>query len=197
MKSPSTMTRFIGTQPVPALLCAGVGLIILAWISGAVPWWVGIMALFFGGTVVNDAQKVKAYDAWFAQWQAMGGVSASLRAEKKPPSRGRLTLQAGVLGFVAWVVWNMVPAGQKPSQGESVVWCVMVFGCVWSTCRLLAAFRREGAGSVAVTKKTATETKSTNEVVEWSLPPASSSPSRLNAVRNLPEYAASLLKERA
>src|ERR1700684_4214994 len=104
MKPPTVTTRFMSRPLVAAMLYTGVGLALFGWMHGSVPWWLGIMALCFAGTVRNAVREVRRYDAWFAEWQAMGGSDTGARKAKGPATRGKLAVQAVAFAFSAYVL---------------------------------------------------------------------------------------------
>ena len=119
MTPPGAITRFIGAPRVASVLYVGVALIVLGWMGGAVPWWVGLIALANVGTVAKDARHVKSYDAWASEWRAMGGAPAAMKPAKRPASRGMLAAQSVAFAVMAWVIWNMMPPGQNISRWAS------------------------------------------------------------------------------
>jgi hypothetical protein len=193
MNPPIAMTRLIGTPRVAAVLYVGLALIVLGWMGGAVPWWVGIVALCGVGTVRKAVQDVKRYDAWASQWRAMGGAPAAAKPTNRPSSRGMLTAQSVAFAFMAWIIWNMTPPGQRTPDGQALMWFLMMGGFFWSTWRLIASSRRRRGKAKARPTSRTKETTREADVVEWILPPASASPSRSDATRKLPEYAARLI----
>ena len=58
MKPPTVTTRFMSRPLVAAMLYTGVGLALFGWMHGSVPWWLGIMALCFAGTVRNAVRAI-------------------------------------------------------------------------------------------------------------------------------------------
>lgn len=200
MIATSGMTRLIGTSKNAALLYVAIALAVLGWIGGAVPWWLGLLALGFACSVRKATLQVRRYDAWAAEWRAMSGYSAPANAAakpaKRPASRGRLATQTVVFGFMAWVFWNMTAAGQTPSGVQVILWLVTSGGFIWSAGKLIGSARLTGSMAKA-TPKAGVTTKAAPtqaDVVEWTVPPASSSPSRLDVIRRLPEYCARLLE---
>jgi hypothetical protein len=95
--------------------------------------------------------------------------------------------------LLAWAFCNLTPAGQKPPAFYVGMFFVMCGGFLWKLWQLIATRGRDRADRPAASKK-AIKAKTVDDVVEWALPPASSSPSRADVVRRLPDYAGCLLE---
>ena len=74
-------------------------------------------------------------------------------------------------------------------QALTLMWCGMALYLGW---KLVARLRRSIVRS-AGTVRAGRSKDNSPDAVEWVLPRASSSPSRANAVRRLPEYSARLI----
>lgn len=199
MNPPTAMTRLLGTPRGAAVAYIGIALTVFGWINGAVPWWLGLIALCFTSTVRKSVLELRRYEAWAANWRAMGGYRAPVKPAKKAVGRGTLAVLAAGFFFMACVIWNMTPAGQKTPDGQTLMWWLIMGGFFWSAGKLIGSVRRRAGGMAKATPKARATTKAAPtqaDVVEWTLPPASSSPSRLDVIRPLPEYAARLLEER-
>ncbi len=199
MNAPTSATRFIGTPRTANVLYALSGLAVFGWLGGEVPWWLGLMAVCFIGTVRKAVQDVRCYDAWAADWRAMGGpVNASPRPakpsfrirQKNTPPWVVVTIAA-----LSLVVLPVLIASPGMDKSESTVLTLM-----WLTAGLYLLFKllakvgravfHRGAGNAG-----AGGSKNTRDadVVTWVLPRASSSPSRAEAMRRLPEYSARVM----
>lgn len=86
MNPPTSMTRFIGTPRVATVLYGGCAAAILAWLGGELPWWLGLAALSFVGTVRKAVLGVRRYNQWSAAWAAMGNPPPIARPAA-PPKR--------------------------------------------------------------------------------------------------------------
>jgi len=194
MNPPTSTTRFIGTPRNARVLSVGAALVVFAWLGGAVPWWLAITAACFIGTVRNAEREVRRYDAWWSEWQAMGGHVSPAAARPNRTSRLKLAFQAGACALVACVIWEMYPAGQEIPGGLALLWFVIVGCFFWKTGQLIkAALVASFARSARRSKAPPTAQKREDDVVAWVLPRASSSPSREDAMRNLPNYCARLV----
>ncbi len=200
MNAPTSATRFIGTPRTANVLYVGAGLVVFGWFGGAVPWWLGIMALCFVGTVRKAVQDVRRYDAWASDWRAMGRpgmasarpaakVSFRMRHKNAPPWVG-VTIAA-----LSLLVIPVVMAAPGPDAGLrqllTLLWLGAALYLLW---KLAARVRRafvKAAGTISAGDR---KSGASADVVEWMLPRASSSPSRADAMRRLPEYSARLLQ---
>jgi hypothetical protein len=194
------MTRFVGTPRVAAVLYVGLGLLVLGWAGGEVSWWMAIAALYGAGTVRKAVRDVRNYNQWWSAWQAMGaGGAPPQEATLKPPLRkGRASSWTRVLlaavSFVVIPFFIAVPgASEALREGLTVVWCFMV---LYLVCKLTVTIvrglrRKRGVTGTGLKEKTQS---GAGEVVEWVLPRALSSPSRADAIQNLPEYSARLIE---
>lgn len=191
MNQPTPMTRFIGKPRVAAVLYVGLGLAVLGWAEGAVPWWLGVAALCTAGSVRKAVKDVRSYKQWWTAWGAMGAATAPPRAATSKPSSSWAGVIVAGVSFVMIPVWIAAPgASEALRQGLTAVWCCMAIYLLWRLAARLwrALFRAAGTASAGERK-----TSAPAEVVEWALPRASSSPSRADALRNLPEYSARLI----
>lgn len=198
MNQPTPMTRFIGKPRVAAVLYVGLGLAVLGWAEGAVPWWLGVAALCTAGSVRKAVKDVRSYKQWWTAWGAMGAATAPPRpATSKPDARGHNASSSWARVIVAAVslvmipVWMAAPgASEALRQGLTALWCCTAVYLLWKLATRLgrAFFRAAGTASAGERK-----TSAPAEVVEWALPRASSSPSRAEAMQNLPEYSARLI----
>jgi hypothetical protein len=201
MTQPTPMTRCIGARPVAAVLYLGSGLLVLGWARGEVSWWLAIAALCFAGTVRRAVRDVRSYNRWWTAWQEMGAASAasasSQPATPKPDVRTRKATSAWARVIVATGAALMLPffvaaAGDSDALREclTVLWsCVVLYLVYKVAAAMMGAFRRKSGitGSIAKTHGGRVD------LVQWVLPRASSSPSRADAMRALPEYSARLM----
>jgi hypothetical protein len=200
MNPPTSMTRFIGKPRVATLLYVGCAVVVLGWAGGEVPWWLALAALCFFGTVRKAVQDVRRYNQWCTAWAAMGSASAPPRpATPKRPLRRRKASSPWAGVIVAAVSLVVIPvfiaapgADETLRHALTLLWCGMALYLVW---RLAARLRRalfRPAGTVSAGER---KNGAAADVVEWVLPRASSSPSRADAMRRLPEYSARLIAE--
>lgn len=198
MNAPTSATRFIGTPRKANVLYVGAGLLVFGWFGGAVPWWMAIMALCFVGTVRKAVLEVRRYDAWAADWRAMGRPGMPPRLAAKPSFRMRhmntppwVCVTTAALSLLVIPVIMAAPgADASLRQLLTLLWLGAALYLLWKLAARLrrSVVRSAGAASAGRSKGTSPD------VVEWALPRASSSSSRADAVRRLPEYSARLLQ---
>jgi hypothetical protein len=185
MKPPSSFERQLGRRgnaTTVALLAAAA---IVGWWVGAVPWWLALGMVVMAGPVRRAGLKVRAYDAWRAQWQAMAGYEVKPKRKRRFPRLWQQVVCA--LVFAVGLPYVPGPPGSRIAVMESWLWMAawLYVACVlvWFILRLA---RRRG-------KVGAKTTKEKDGPVYCLLPLPSSSPSRAEAVRNLPDYCAGLI----
>ena len=135
-------------------------------------------------------------------WHCDGEPWPAARGNAKPsvPKRKASSGWAGVVvAFVSVVVIPFFSAAPGTDEalrnGLGLLWLGMALYlvCASSIAKLYrTALRRSRSVSVGAANAGAIAGEAV-DVVQWALPPASSSPSRADAVRNLPEYSARLI----
>jgi len=192
------MTRFIGTPRNANVLYAGAGLLVFGWFGEAVPWWLGLVALCSVGTVRKAVQDVRSYDAWRSDWQAMGRPGTAPRPAAKRSFRMRhqntppwVCVTIAALSLVVIPVFIAAPgADETVRQNLTVTSCCMALYLLWKLAvRLRRAFFKAAGTKSAGGRKSSVAA----DVVAWVLPRASSSPSRADAMRRLPEFSARVM----
>ena len=199
MNPPTSTTRFIGTPRNANVLYAGAVLLVFGWFGGAVPWWLGLVALCSVGTIRKAVQDVRSYDAWASDWQAMGrpGMS-SPRPATKPSFRMRhqntppwVCVTIATLSLVV-IPFFMAAPGTDESLRQllTLLWLGAALYLLW---KLAARLRRAFVKDAGTTRAGDRKKSATADVVAWVLPRASFSPSRADAIRQLPEYSARVM----
>jgi hypothetical protein len=187
MNQPEPHVRLAGSNTGSALFLLASGVLMAAVVEGEAPGWVLLVALLLASFTLNAVQQMREYKAWEGEWQEMQtGKRVEPPQKKKYP---KLDVAVGLLSLVVipWI-WS-----QRSDPGERLIlagsWVVMflvvVFLAVRGIVRSVRARRRF--------KEQAR--RSQVEPVAWLVSPASSSPSRADAMRELPEYSARLLIE--
>lgn len=195
MRQPDALVRFAGRPRVCVGLFLLYGLIVLSWFGGGVSWWVGVAAIGAALRTWNAYRELQRYNAWAAEWQAMGSdddtpspAPQRQQATPKPGGGKWLTIAAALLVGAIPMMW---PPG--PGQPQALKW-LWVAACLFLLWKLARKFRRKGGGSAKVAaRKPASVAPVKDAAVAWLLPRASSSPSRMDAMRMLPEYSARLI----
>jgi hypothetical protein len=190
------MTRFLGTPRIANTLCLGCLGSVVAWYAGEIPWWLALGAVFFIPTVRKAVQDVRRYDQWFAEWQGMGNASREV-APKRPAHRqgvfpGWVNVTLAVLSLGVILIFVASPATSEPVRRNLALF--LLGFAVYLLCKTIVALRRRRLLRVAGTASAGgSKTVATEEVVRWTLPRAASSPSRTDAMRNVPDYCARLM----
>ena len=118
-------------------------------------------------------------------------ATAKQHVRGKTPSRWTGVIAAALLLFIIPVVIATPGASEAVRNGLTLSWLATAG---YLLCRLVInarparALKRAGTVSAGASK-----TSAAAAVVEWALPPASSSPSRADTMRRLPEYCARLM----
>jgi hypothetical protein len=181
MSRPPLLVRVAGS-PLPAfLLFVGYALVVAGWYDGEVAWWLALGSVGAAMRTVAAIGRVRRYKAWLAEWNAMGEME-HLRPKKKRSWRRRIFITGAVLLLLA------IPACLQHLQGNQALQLLCVVGCICLVAVVLRSIKRR----IAKRRKAEPEDVSI-PVVEWMLGRASSSPSRAEAARKLPEYCARLL----
>lgn len=198
MNRPTLMTRFIGRPLVAAVLFIALAALVAGWVYGPVPWWLGLAAVCSLGTVRKAARNVRAYRQWSADWIAMGppgpappepAAKPSSRSRKPSPSRVGLVVAAVSVVVIPILMASLGADEEARRTGLGLLWLGMALYLLFKLmAKLYRAARRRsksvGAGATG---------DGAPDVVQWALPPASSSPSRADAMHNVPEYSARLI----
>ncbi|MGA2905013.1 MAG: hypothetical protein ABSD98_14360 [Candidatus Korobacteraceae bacterium] len=190
------MTRFLGTPRVAAAFYFVCSLTVLGWVGGEVHWWLALPVLSFIGTVRKAGQDVRRYDQWFAAWQGMGNPAGEVTPKRvvrrRKSSSSWVNITVGALSLVIIPLFIAAPGADEATRH----WLALLwFGiAAYLLFKLAISFRRarlnRRAGTVSVGEG---KTSGAVDIVEWMLPPASSSPSRADAMRNVPDYCARLM----
>jgi hypothetical protein len=188
----------MGTPRVATALYLGCAVAVLGWFGGEVPWWLGLVALCFIGTVRKAVKDVRRYNQWSGAWAAMGAASAPPRPASKPSFRMRqkdappwLGITIAALSLLVIPVFIAAPGADDALRTWlTLLWLAMAGYLIWKRAHVRRAHVRIGAGTAGAVRS---KNSAAADVVEWVLPRASSSPSRADAVRNLPEYSARLI----
>ena len=186
MKRPSLLTRLMGARLIALVLLIACGVVFVGWFEGGAPWWLGFVALFTALQTLSSVGQVRRYKAWAAKWQAMGEpMSAPPRLIEKKRRHGWLPVIVAALLTLAIPVY----VGDGSDMVSSALTCLWVAACLYLAFRFLRRVMRRGAKrreEKSMTARKETETP----FVAWVMGRASSSPSRAEAERNLPEYSA-------
>ena len=198
MNPPTSMTRFLARPRVATALYVGCAVAVLGWFGGGVPWWLGLMALCFVGTVRKAVGDVRRYNQWAAEWRRMGPESAPAppvtpRARprgRKASSRWHGVIAAALLLFPIIPSFAMSATSEALRNAMTLLWLATA---VYLLCKIVLNLRPRRSSVKAVPASPVPAQTNAADVVQWVLPRASSSPSRAEATRQLPEHCLRLM----
>jgi hypothetical protein len=195
MTPPSSLARLSALPPVTLALFLGYGAVMFGWYEGHIAWWLALGAAGAAMRTLSAVGQVRRYKAWAAQWQAMGAPLHAPRPQKKKTGGWmRITVAALLLGAIPAYLPQIksnaaIPNSEAVATALMVLWLVTGLYLLWKSvagvCRVI---NRSSARS-----KARRQAEAEAAPVAWLLPCASSSPSREEAQRNLPDYAARLI----
>jgi hypothetical protein len=185
MNRPGVSVRLAGSPLGALLLFMLYAAVVLGWYQDDVAWWLALGAVAAAFRTLGAVGKLRRYNAWLAQWQAMGAESEAPPRRKK---RRGLMVAAGAAFLTVAIPLSMSP-GTKPSDGLTALWCVACLTLLYSLAWMLRRAVKRSSSRAAAKRREEAEAAP----VAWLLPCASSSPSRAEAQGNLPEYCARLI----
>jgi hypothetical protein len=178
MKQPPRSVRLSGSRLGAATLSVCGVLMIDAWAQGPASFWIALIGLALIFNAFSSRRRVKIYNAWLKEWNSVGTFGRQ-PAKRKKRILPALTL-LGLSLFIGFVTFWPEATG-RPDLRNEMLWafcglCVLV-GIV------ARARRRSRNGGVP----------GDAAIVSWMLSGAMDSPSRKEATKHLPEYAARVL----
>jgi hypothetical protein len=155
--------------------------VIIGWYEGQVVWWLALGSVGAAIRTLSAVGRVRRHKAWLAEWNAMG------EKEEPPPSReqkrgGRRRLFVTSAALLLLVIPVCLPYLQGNEEWHTALAVLWGGACIYLVGLVLRSITRRKAQQEAA-----------NAPVKWMLGRASSSPSRSEAARKLPEYCARLL----
>jgi hypothetical protein len=185
MNRPPLLVRVAGS-PLPAFLFfLSYAAIVVSWSQGEAPWWLALVAVGASIRTLSAIGRLRRYKAWLAEWNAISAAEQP-RPKEKPGGRQRMLITGAASLLLA------IPAAAPHLQGNAALGTALTLVWVAAFVYLLAVVLRNIRRRTAKCRKAEPETADT-PVVEWMLGQASSSPSRSEAARKLPEYSTRLL----
>jgi len=192
MSRPPLFVRVAGSPRPAFLLCLCYSAIIVGWCQGAVVWWLGLAAIGLFIRTLSAVGQLRRYNAWLAEWNAMGA-----KEEPAPPPRERAGGRRRVFVASAALLLVAIPACSQYLQDNEalrgalrLLWIV---AGIYLVGLVLRRITRRTTKHPKPQPKAATALEAATTPVEWMLGRASSSPSRSDATRQLPEYCTRLL----
>jgi hypothetical protein len=185
MSRPPLLVRVAGS-PLPAfLLFLGYAAVIAGWYEGQVVWWLALGSVGAAIRTLSAVGRVRRYKAWLTEWNAMGANEQPAPREKKRGGRRRLFVTTAALLLPAIPVCLPYLAGNE--EWRTALALLWVMACLYLVVLVLRSITRR------MTKRRHAQQEAANAPVKWMLGRASSSPSRSEAERKLPEYCTRLL----
>jgi hypothetical protein len=184
----------LGKPRVAAACYIGCGLAVLGWYGGEIPWWLALIALCSVGSVRRSVQEVRRYNQWWGAWQSMGNEPSA--PAPKVITRGRKASSPWLTITVASLSLMIIPMLADCVDDSVHHWLTLLWlGIAAYLVFKLASVRRSRvkkavAGTAGVGGR---KNGAAPDVVAWVLPRASSSPSRADALRRLPDYCSRLM----
>lgn len=179
MNAPSKQTQLIAFPPVALVIMLLCGLFIWNWFQGNAPWYVAVIALALASHTMTKVAEVRRYKDWKTAWNAMG-------APASPPAKSSKVFN---VVFGVFIVGLILFTSNRPwmeANGPAIAALIVIAAVVLGIPMLIWKLWR----------KTKVKTKGAATSVTWMIQPASSSPSRADAMKALPEYSARLLSPR-
>jgi hypothetical protein len=187
MSRPPFLVRVAGS-PLPALVllmcCA---LVVAGWYQGDVVWWLALAAVGASLRTLSAVGRVRRYRAWLAEWNAMGTPEQPHPKKEKRGGRRRVFITGAVV-----LLLLALPAGLRHLQGNEQRGMALTLLLIIACVSLLGVMLRSIARRMTKRRKAEPEAVAA-PVAEWMLGRASSSPTRAEAARKLPEYTSRLL----
>jgi hypothetical protein len=199
MNPPSLLARLAGRPRAAWLLFAVYAAVVLGWYEGDVVWWLALGAVGAAIRTLSAVGQVRRYKAWQAQWQAMGEplhtAAPPPRLPKKTKRRrgrfiGAALLFLGLPAYLAQIVNDEWHSNDTLVGLLALLWGAV---CLYLVFRFFRGIVRRGTTRHAG-KAEGVEAETEVAPVAWLVGRPSFSPSCADAMRNLPEYSARLLK---
>jgi hypothetical protein len=192
MNQPSLLTRLMASRFIALVLLFACGAVIVEWLAGGASWWLGIIALLVAMQTLSAVGKVSRYKAWSVEWQAMGEPidAPAARLAQKPRRKWVLRTITALLfaGIPAYL--PEIQDGDPLLTALTALWMAV---CLYLAFKVMRGLARRMMKRRTVKAEVA-KARADAAPVAWPLDRASSSPSRAEAERNLPEYCARLLE---
>jgi hypothetical protein len=191
MNQPSILVRLCGTR-IAAIPLALTGMwLVYAWTQGRTSCWLALMGFFMTVRTIGCVRQRNRYNAWRKQWDAIGTFG-------KPPAphRSKSQWHIATLGAMALVIGIIVlgpqAAAENPQLEALLTWLWLLSG-VFLAVRFVISIRNLVAKR---RMQSDAEGEPKDHIVALALDRTLDSPSREDARRNLPNYAACILNRR-
>jgi hypothetical protein len=143
-----------------------------------------LVAVYIASHTANSVRELRAYNGWTQQWQAMAGVTAAPpRRMKKHPA---LDNAVGMVAVVALPWLESLVSDRMERRLLVLLWLVVCLVLLFRGVRGVVRFIKA--------RCVRSKVESTQiQPVSWLVDRASSSPSRADAMRQLPDYSGRLI----
>ena len=190
MNPPASNVRLLGSPGMAVLICLICAAIVLGWSEGRVPGLAALVAGLAAARTLAAVNEVRRYNAWRTEWEGMGAINAPPPA-KKSRVWSRI-IAAALLLVVIPAYLRQEPDAERFATPLEWIWVATGIFLLWNLFALVWRSVRRSAGRSTVAKQSKTKEVEAAPVT-WVGGPASFSPSRADAQRNLPEYSARLI----
>lgn len=192
MSRPPLFVRVAGSPRPAFLLCLCYAAIIVGWCEGSVVWWLGLAAVGLFIRTLSAVGQLRRYKAWLAEWNAMGAKEEPAPARKeKAGGRRRVFVSSAVVLVLAIPACSQYLCGSE--EWVTALRLLWASACIYLIGLVIRSITRRITRGRKAQPKAATAPEAATAPVEWMLGRASSSPSRAEAARQLPEYCTRLL----
>jgi hypothetical protein len=193
MNRPSLSVRLAGSPAGATLLLIASAIAALGWCQGHVPGVLAIVAVAGAWRTLKAVVLMRRYKTWLADWQAMGADDDEPQP-RVTKTRGRgWVLVTGAALLVLSIPPCLTPVGTPARPSDRWLAVLWLAACLYLVFALVRAVVRR----VMRGRKGKAEKAEQGEAapVAWLVARASSSPSRAEAERELPQYAARLIAQ--
>ncbi len=183
MNRPHFLVRVAGS-PLPAFVLFLVyAAIVAGWYQGAVPWWLALAAIGAFFRTLSAIGQVRRYKAWVAEWNAMDAKEQP-RPKDKPTRRWKSVTAAVFLFLAIPMCFPHLLVSPESRTALMLLWSLASSYLFVSLVRGIRQWVRN---------RSIVQQEAAAPQVDWMLGRASSSPTRSEATRKLPEHCIGLL----
>jgi H+/gluconate symporter-like permease len=194
MRRPPLTVRFFGSPPVALAVVAVAAVAVVGWYQDHIRIWLAIGAVVAAWRSLGAVTWKRRYKAWVADWQAIGAEEEAPRAKKKRKYGWALITVALLL--LALVILPLCQPGPERESWHEAVTVTWLATCLLAVLVPVVTLVRAVLRRITSRRKARAETQAKTAPVAWLVARPSSSPSRAEVERALPEYCARLLEMR-
>jgi hypothetical protein len=196
MTQPHIIIRFIGSPLVTLVLLSGSGFFIYGWWTGHTVWWVALFAVGIIYRTLQAFNRMRNYNAWVAERRALRAeVDGVPLPKNKPTTRARVLIAVVLVVAISVYLGQPHPDAANNQPLTTTLGFILAAASLYLAWKFIAFFGRKAYGLVTGRKgrQAITGETQTDAPVTWLVGRASSSPSRAQAQKALPEYCARLI----